>query len=84
MIIIYRRWGILTPVILILGAVLVHLLINPRGRMESLFFFIPAVLVSLTGILLDSKEQANDFYFVPMKYWGIIVSIFGIVILVKG
>lgn len=84
MIIIWRGWGILVPIICILGAVLSEYLFRPVGRMQSIYFFIPAVIVSLAGFLLDWKKQVNDFFFIPVKYWGIIVAIFGVVILFTG
>jgi hypothetical protein len=83
-VIIWRRWGILMPVICILGAVLADFLFHPHGRAESIYFFLPAVLVSLTGVLLDKQRQPNDFFFVPMKYWGILVAAFGVAILIYG
>lgn len=84
MLIIYKKWGILMPVIFILGFFLADSLFHPHGRMQSIYFFLPAVLISLTGFLLDKKQLKNEFFFVPLKYWGIIVSILGIVILING
>jgi hypothetical protein len=84
MIIVWKRWGILMPILCILGAVLTDYLFHPVGRMQSAYFFVPAALVSLTGLLLDRIKQANEFYFVSMKYWGLIVAVFGFVILFCG
>jgi hypothetical protein len=72
------------PVICIAGAVAAHYLFHPLGRLESTYFFVPALMLFLTGYVLDRKREANDFYFIPMKYWALFVAIFGIVILVTG
>jgi hypothetical protein len=84
MIIIWRRWGILMPIICILATLLAEHLFHPRGRAQSVDLFRSAVLVSLTGLFLDKKQQTNDFFFLPMKYWGLVLATFGIVILVHA
>jgi hypothetical protein len=84
MIIVWRRWGILVPIIFILGAVGAQQVFHPIGRVQSIYFFIPAAIILPVGILLDKKQKVNDFFFIPSKYWSIILSVFGAVIWFTG
>jgi hypothetical protein len=72
------------PFISILGAVGAQYLFHPVGRVQSIYFFIPAAILLAVGLLMDKKQMVNEFFFIPTKYWSIILSILGVVILFTG
>jgi hypothetical protein len=83
----WTKFGILVPVIGLAGifasgAALgaIHL----SGRWESVTMFVPGMLLVSLGCWLDNKHEANSFGFIPMKFWGALGVIFGVVILITG
>ena len=93
MLIIWKKYGILTPVIFFGGVFLTqflsdsafgqhyyaqHKIMHGVGCLTS-----SAVLFGL-GWLLDAKQEPNTFFFIPMKYWALAGAIFGIVTVVTG
>ena len=81
----WSKFGILVPVIGIAGIFAGAAMLQPlhlSGRWESVTMFVPGVLLVVFGCWLDSRHQANSFGFIPMKFWGALGIIFGIVILI--
>ena len=84
MLIIWKKWGILTPVIGFGGMIGSGLLFHLRGRAQCVDLFIAAALLFIVGHWLAKKKQANELFVVPMKYWSILAALAGFAILFGG
>jgi len=84
----WKKFGILTPVLFLAGAVasqwVLKLLARDYGRWQSANIFVPGLLLVVVGHALDRKKQANTFCHFPMIVWGGLAFVFGAVILFAG
>ena len=88
MIISWRKYGILVPVIFLGGVYVGHVLLKivnkSHGRWESVTMFVPGLLLLAIGSALDRKQQPNEFCFFRMIIWGGVAIVFGGVVLYTG
>lgn len=88
MILSWKKWGILVPIIFIAGAIAGQRLLKmegrDHGRWQSVNMFVPGLLLIVVGVILDLKKQPNEFFHLRMIIWGGLVLVFGAVILYTG
>ena len=88
MIITWKKYGILVPIIFIAGAIVGQMLLKiegrDHGRWQCVNMFVPGILLLIVGIFLDLKKQPNEFCHFRMIVWGGLSLVFGGVIIYAG
>ncbi len=85
--IIWRGWGILVPVVLLLGLATVQLIVDrlfgdgfytQTKSVQSMAIIGISVAIGLCGFSMNrgrSYGERHSFFFIPVEYWGIIAPI---------
>lgn len=88
MILFWKKFGILVPIIFVAGGIggqmLLKLANRDYGRWQSVNMFVPGILLLIVGVILDIKNKPNDFCHFRMIIWGGLSVVFGAVILYAG
>jgi len=84
----WKKYGILVPIIFIVGALIGQMLLKmagkDHGRWQCVNMFVPGILLLAVGIVLDLKKQPNEFCRFRMIIWGGLSVVFGGVIIYAG
>jgi hypothetical protein len=90
--IIWSGYGLLVPAVFLLSFFLTPQVVdglsgNPRYWQTHLWprlvcFLLAGGICGALGVLMNYNERRHTLYFIPVEYWGIIIAVVGVALVI--